>query len=60
MDDKLGRHGRLPCKSRMVDGIIFEIEDDFRTSFELAVGRLACGWAYVQRYFSTIYKSKAN
>ena len=48
-----GRHGRLPRKSRTVDGIIFEIEDDFRMPFESAVGRLACGWAYVQWYSYT-------
>ena len=54
------RHGRLPRKSRMVDGIIFEIEDDFHMPFELAVSRSACGWAYVQWYSYTIYKSKAN
>ena len=53
-------HGRLPRKSRTVDGIIFEIEDDFRMPFESAVGRSACGWAYVQWYSYTIYKSKAN
>ena len=55
-----GRHGQLPRKSRMVDSIIFEIEDDFRMPFESAVGRLVCGWAYVQWYSYTIYKSKAN
>ena len=55
-----GHQGRLPRKSRTVDGIIFEIEDDFRTPFESAVGRSACGWAYVQWYSYTIYKSKAN
>ena len=55
-----GHHGRLPRKSRTVDGIIFEIEDDFRTPFESAVGRSVCGWAYVQWYSYTTYKSKAN
>ena len=43
MYDKLSRHGRPPRKSHTVDGIIFEIEDDFRTPFESAIGRLAAG-----------------
>ena len=55
-----GRHGWLRRKSRTVNGIIFEIEDDFRMPFESAVGRSVCGWAYVQWYSYTIYKSKAN
>ena len=50
MYDKLCRHGWPPHKSCMADSIIFEIEDDFRTPFESAIGRSACGWAYVQRY----------
>ena len=46
MYDKPGQLGRPPRKSRMVDGIIFEKEDDFCTTFESAIGRLACGLAY--------------
>ena len=46
-----GRHGWLPRKSRMVDGIIFEIEDDFRMPFESAVGLRVGIYAMVFLYY---------
>ena len=36
-----------PCKSHMADSILFVKENAFCTTFESAVGRSACGWAYV-------------
>ena len=45
MHDKPGRLGRPPRKSSTADSVLFEKEDDFRTTFESAVGRSACGLA---------------
>ena len=46
MNDAYNEHGRLgrpPSKSRTVDSIIFEKEDEFCTTFVSAVGRLTLG-----------------
>ena len=45
MYDKSGQLGWLPRKSSMVNGILFKKEDDFCMTFELAIGRSACGLA---------------
>ena len=42
MYDEPGRLGQPPRKSRTADSIIFEKEDDFRTTFVSAVGQSAC------------------
>ena len=47
MCDKPGRLCRPPRKSRMADRILFAKENVFCTTFESAIGRSACGWAYV-------------
>ena len=57
MYDKPGRLYRLPCKSRMVDRVLFEKEIDFLTFV------LAAGWPTTRGVGAEaldIYKSKAN
>ena len=57
MYDKPGRLYQLPCKSRMVDRVLFEKEIDFCTTFVLAAGRLTT--RSVRAEALDIYKSKA-
>ena len=58
MYDKPGQLDRPPHKSCTVDGVLFEKEIDFCTTFMLAAGRLlTCG---VRAEALDIYKSKAN
>ena len=47
MCDKPGQLCRLPHKSHMADCILFAKENVFCTTFESAIGRSACRWAYV-------------
>ena len=42
MCDKPGQHGRLPCKSRTADSILFAKENVFCMTFQLAIGQSAC------------------
>ena len=46
MYDKPGRLGHPSHKSHMVNGILFTKENDFCTTFVLAIGRSACRLAH--------------
>ena len=58
MYDKPGRLYRLPCKSQMVDRVLFEKEIDFCMTFVLATGQLTTHGVGAEAL--DIYKSKAN